>query len=155
MASQVVVIKYTMYAKASSSLGNSHYLADAFDAYLRSTLIRGRKKNFNPNAGPDRRTSTAEDQGSVQGNIVCEASFSAFGTVVPVKNNREPKLVSNCGSTLHRVLVCLHRVLVYLHRVLFYWEEAHTQIQSSVLQFELQATGRLKSRKSEVSAAWV
>jgi hypothetical protein len=136
VACQVIVVKDAMHAKASGLLGNPYYIADAFDSQFRITLIRRGKKHFDPNTGPDGWAFATEDQCSVQCNIVSEPSLSMFITVVPVENNREPKPVSNCGSTLHRVTIDR--------------DEVHTWAQSSVRASESQVTSRLKIQESEV-----
>jgi len=98
----MVVVKHPMNSKgvASRLFYNPCDLSDALDPQLFSALIRRRNQNLNSNIRPDWRTPAAEDESAVQCNITREASIRSFGPVVPVKEDRQPQLVSNRSSAL-------------------------------------------------------
>lgn len=105
MASQVFVIKDTEHAKTSCLLRDPDDISDALDPQFFVTLVRRWKKNFDSNAGADWRAPAAEDQYSVNRNVVREASLGVFRAVIPMEDDREPKPISNGCSTLHLVFL--------------------------------------------------
>ena len=136
MTRKVVFVKETMNAKAAGLFCDLYNFADTLDPQFLTALIWGGEQDFNPNICSNRRAFATEYEGSVQRNVVGEASLRVLPTIVPMEDNRESELVSNSGSTLQP---CLS-----------YEKEIHTWAQIRVFINVLQVSDRLKIQKSEV-----
>jgi hypothetical protein len=101
----MLVVKRSMNAEASGFFCNPCHFADTLYAKFLSALIRRGDQNFNSNVRPDWWGLCTEDQSTIQRNVVREASLCVLGSVIPVENDGEFELVSNCASALRAKLI--------------------------------------------------
>jgi hypothetical protein len=101
---KMVVVKLTAYTKSASAFVqfNSYNFADTFNPELGNLIIRRRNQYFQQNVTPNRWTSAANDECTVERDILREPTFRVLSSVVPVKNHWQPKLVTN-GSSAFRI----------------------------------------------------
>jgi hypothetical protein len=101
----MVVVKRTLHTEATRLLCNSRHFTITLDAQFVSAVIWRRHKNFNSYVRSYRGTSCAEDQSTIQGDIIGKASFCVISSVTPLENDREPQRISDCGSSLQTGLI--------------------------------------------------
>jgi hypothetical protein len=105
LACEVIIVKNPMDAKCSATvmLQNASHLSNALDSEFFAALIRRLKQYLNPNIGSDRGAFAAQDQCAVEGHIRGEASLGVRSAIIPMKNDRQLKSISDCGSALQSV----------------------------------------------------
>lgn len=106
----MIVVKHSLNTKASGLLRDPSNFTDAFDPKILAALIGRGNQDFDSNLRAEGWTIRAEDQRTIPGNIVREAALRVLFPVIPVENDRESQLVSNCGAALENGLNDLEKM---------------------------------------------
>jgi len=98
----MIVVEIALNPKAHkvSLVNDTCHLPGALNSHLLTTPNRREKENLNQHIGSYRRARAALNERSVKRNVGCKATSGALAPVVPVKDDRELKFVSDSSSSV-------------------------------------------------------